>query len=150
MTAERKRAVLWMKRHSKKLERVAGDHSQVREHKGRVDRMERLQRLGEWEDHDVVYSEKNRFVPLLAQVQEVSAQSADLSARVRHVLTFVPEAQRALLFAYYIEGVPWTQLRNGGESRQAVHNRLTRARQAFERAWLDHAEDDVQVGEDDF
>jgi DNA-directed RNA polymerase specialized sigma24 family protein len=89
-------------------------------------------------------------MPLVGHDQDVDLHSADLSARVRYVLTFIPEAQQELLRAYYIEGLPWDELRNDDETRQAVHNRLTRARLAFQKAWLEHAEDDVQVEEEDF
>jgi DNA-directed RNA polymerase specialized sigma24 family protein len=153
-------AAAWWKRNAKK---VPGGVSGQQSPAGRRDAYGRIgeggqggrrvfQLLDEWdiENWPVVYDERNRFVPLQGQDHNIDLASAAMSARVRHVLSFMPESQRQELVAHYVEGVPLSALQRGEESRQAVHNRLVKARRAFLRAWLEHAADDVVVKEEDF
>lgn len=149
--SEKELADKWAEAHGEKLPRLLHDQGVTREqvmHDGV--RTERFKALGEWEGEEVVYDESARFVPLVSQEYVLDLKGVELAARVQHVLSFLTEAQRDLLWYYYIEHQEWTDLRNGEEKRQTFHERLAWARKAFERAWLEHAEDDIDIGEEDF
>lgn len=99
----------------------------------------------------IVHSERNKLVPLQGTSPPIDIAylvSAGVSARVNHVLSFLTKEQRELLRGYYIEGLDRQEL-GFKKSRQAFHERLAWARKAFERAWLEHAADDVYIGEED-
>ncbi len=150
---ENKEAQRWLKKNESLLEPDLTDSHRVREQTMHGDvRVERLMRLGMWaqgEDDLVDYNEGSRFVPLIGQPQEFDLKRAELDARVRHVLSFVKEEQRELLLAYYVEGLNWSDLRREKESRQAVHERLSWARNSFLKAWIAHAEDELDIKEVD-
>ncbi len=150
---ENREAQRWLKKHEPELESVANlSNIQGRQVMTDGDRQARLTYLGMWaqgEDDLVDYGEGSRFVPLIGQPQEFNLKRAELDARVRHVLSFVKEEQRELLRRYYVEGVEWKDLRKSGESRQAVHERLSWARNSFLKAWIAHAEDELDIKEVD-
>ena len=104
---------------------------------------------GHEETDDVRYDESARFVPIMGREYELDWGRVELNARVEHVLSFLPEAQRDLLWAYYIEHLPWQELRNRKESKQAVFGRLERARLSFMRAFIAHAEDPIIITAED-
>ena len=97
----------------------------------------------------VLYGEAERFLPLVGQEYVLNWQERDLAVRVEHVLSFLAEGQADLLRAYYIEHVPWQELRRMSESRQAVFSRIERAKTSFLRMFIEHAEDDIHLTVED-
>jgi DNA-directed RNA polymerase specialized sigma24 family protein len=95
------------------------------------------------------YSEGNKRVPLVGLVQNVDVKEAELAARVQHVLTFLTEQQQDMLLGYYVEGRTLKELSRDGERKQSVHERLAWARNAFLKAWVQHAEDELTLHGDD-
>ena len=153
--AEEKQAARWTRKHEKLLDPVV-DNQTVRPVDRVLDaggsKINRLRRLGAFatgEDDVVRYDEGGRFVPLIGQPQEFDLKRVEVAAMVNHVLSFLEDSQRDLLLAYYVEGVNWKDLRRGNESRQAVHERLAWARNAFHKAFIAHAEDDINIKESD-
>lgn len=104
---------------------------------------------GRWseDDWEPTYSERSRFVPIQGSDEPLDLHSADISARVEHVLKFLPDVQVELLLDYCLNGVPWQELRNGDETKQAVYARVARAKRAFVKAFIEHAGDDVVLDE---
>lgn len=154
MAMEQRKAAAWERAHEKDLERTMDDKSRSRARimldGRRVDRLIRLGMYGEGEDDEITYSESDKFVPVVGHEHRVSVKEADLAARVKHVLSFLTMGQREDLRSYYIEGLTWQEMRRGKESRQAVHQRIMWARNAFEKSWLEHAMDDIELREEDF
>lgn len=96
------------------------------------------------------YAESDKFLPILSEPRHLDVSQANINARVKHVLTFIPDVQVKLLLDYCAHNIPWQELRNGEESKQAVYKRISRAKRAFLKAWIAHAEDEVVITERDF
>lgn len=152
MREERSRAERWLKQNRAKLPPEEPTSGQVQNADGKMVRREVALVDGrfKWELMRVVYDEASRFVPMQGQDMRINIESMAMAKRVNHVLTFMPVEQRELLLNYYIEGMAWHELVNGTESRQAVHQRLSWARNTFEKQWLLHAQDAVELGAEDF
>lgn len=103
-----------------------------------------------WESWEVVFDEAARFVPVQGLPRRVDVAQAAMSARVKHVLSFLTPAQREVLTGYYVAQLPWRELRGNGETRQSFHERLAWARKAFLRELLAHGDDPVVLREEDF
>lgn len=147
---EEREARRWMRRNKHHLEPEEPPRHRVRGGDGLHDRVlvgGALLEVGE--DVGVVYSESNRFVPIQGTDRELDLESAALGARVNRALATLPARQQELLRAHYIEGLTLSQLARAGESRQAVHERLTWARLAFGRALLAQEDMPIELTEDD-
>src|SRR3990172_3130998 len=150
MAKEAKDAKRWLRQHEHELPPVVVPEPQVVSASGAV--LKRTVPIPEgFESWAEVWEEAAKFKPLTARPRTVDLVSAEMSKRVRHVLSFVPPPQAELLQAYYVERAsPGEMLeRFGAGTRQALHERLGWARQAFERAWLAHAEDPIELTEED-
>jgi hypothetical protein len=152
LRTEKARAKAWLRTNKHKLapvvrrERIESDQDH-----GEFGRTERLVQMWEgMEDEPTVYDEKQRFVPIQGRDAAIDVQSAAMSARVAHVLSFLSEEQGELLRAYYLEGRSLNECRKHGEHRQVVLERLLWARRAFLKAWRDHAADEIELKEEDF
>lgn len=154
MARERGDARRWLREHEGDLPHIAEDRSADRPQERVVqagslrDRIVSL--LADGMDRATVYDEATKWVPLSHGSEPLSLDRAQMSARVEHVLQYIPEDQSDLLWRALVAREAWQTLRNGQESKQAVFQRLNRARLAFLKAWVDHAEDEVVLTSEDF
>lgn len=143
-----KKARAWMRRNAHKLPPLSeGRESRLPKHE--VALSEKVG-MAPVEEQHVVYDERHRFVPMTGFSLPLDLKSVELAARVNHVMTFLTEAQRETLRAHYIEGLILREMARKGETRQSVHERVSWARKAFERAWLEHGEDPITITEEDY
>ena len=149
---EEREARRWMARNKHRLPAEEPMRPRLRDEGGvpAVDRLligGALMEVGS--DVEAVFSERNRFVPLQGSDRELDLASAATGVRVNRALAILPVAQQELLRAHYIEGLSLSQMVRHGESRQAVHERLTWARLAFGRALLAQEHDPIELSEED-
>ena len=97
------------------------------------------------EEVGIVYDERQRFVPMQGRPALFDPEGFVKAERVERTLKDLPVSQRRILMAHHIEGKTLRQLRRARESRQAVYGRLTRAEDAFARAWELHKDDVIDV-----
>lgn len=90
-------------------------------------------------DDEVVYAEGHRFVPLIANLFPLveDEDRERMNEQVESTMAMLRAPHRDLLYAYYVEGTTQEALAANGESRQAVSQRLKRAREAFARIWVE-------------
>lgn len=151
MVAEVKAAREWGEQHEKELDPVIKTDSWYEQATRAGVRYRRLLYLGMFaeEDQTVVYDEGGRFLPLISEPKEIDLQQTAHNKRIQRALDTLPTKQRELLEAYALEGKTLNELRTHGESKQAVHERLAWARNAFAKAILATAEEPVILTGDD-
>jgi DNA-directed RNA polymerase specialized sigma24 family protein len=96
------------------------------------------------------YAEARKFVPLQGEPHGIDIAQAAMSVRVKRALARLTPEQRELLEKRYVQGKTLVEMRSVRESRQAVYDRVRRARVAFEQAWLDTADLPVVLSAEDF
>ncbi len=155
MTKEAEKASKWLKRHSKRLPQVdeTRDGERPRERvktpAGYVDRVVSLRANNDRDTNVISYGEGTKFIPIQGSPKLLSLPEIELSARVTHVMSFLTLEQHDILMGFYVEGLTWKELKVGKETKQAVYERIAWARKAFETAWVGHAEDPLEITEED-
>jgi len=144
--AEAKAARDWDTAHSNELpEPIRTEDSREQVMLGGI-RRARLQYLGMWmegEDDHTVYDESGRFVPLTGQTKVIDVYQLAHNKRIERAFERLTAKQRELLDAYALEGKSLQELRTHGESKQAVAERISWARNALAKAILATAEEEV-------
>lgn len=89
-----------------------------------------------------------RFITLGVAMGPLDPEEVVKRARMNHVYSFLREEQVDLLRRWGIEGMTLQEIADeDGVSKQAVHKRLTKAKDAFQAAYAEHWNDETLTEE---
>ena len=163
LSEEKLYAEYWANKHAKHLPKLldgTDGFERVRLHGKFVRRVIPLWR--EALNRERNYAEARKFIPLQGEPRGIDIPAAAMSVRVQRALGMLTEEQRELLLKRYVQQKTLVELgawpgrhashraRRGRVTKQAVFDRIRRAREAFEQAWLETADLPVTLNEEDF